>query len=499
MERPDVAAELRRVARMLRDQGWIVVLCIAAALAAAAVYSSTRATVYQAQSKVLLLQDDPNAQLSGNTVFIDPVRQRATALDLITGPNVATRARRQLKLKKGQALPGVSASASGDSNVVTIVATSSKPRLAAQTADAYAKQYVEFRRDAVRVRYQQGLADVRGRINQLRQSQPPGYQQQLLQLQRQSAELALLATTRLPDATVIQRAGGFAFPVPHHTVRNLVLAGVAGLLIGLILAFVRDRLDDRIKTEEDIPEVLGDIPVLATIPRWRPGNRWRRDAAESYNNLGASVRSLNGGSAVSSYLVTSALGQDGKSTTALNLALALGREGRNAVLVDGDLRRPQLTEMINAPRGGGFVKVLSGESAIGDAATRQQFRGENKNGIRRGRKPLSAVQGEVSVLPAGRTSTAPQRLITESSAQTLLGQTREEDRYAVIDGPPLGLFGDMLPVARHVDGVIIVVRLYHTRRRGLRTLKRQLDTAGVRPIGVVIVGTGANAAHFYGY
>jgi Mrp family chromosome partitioning ATPase len=105
----------------------------------------------------------------------------------------------------------------------------------------------------------------------------------------------------------------------------------------------------------------------------------------------------------------------------------------------------------------------------------------------------------VSVLPAGRTSTAPQRLITESSARALLEQAREDDRYAVIDGPPLGLFGDMLPVARHVDGVIVVVRLYHTRRRGLRTLRRQLETAGVRPIGLVIVGTGADSANFYGY
>jgi receptor protein-tyrosine kinase len=480
---------------MLRDQAWIVAVCVLVAVAAAAVYSSTKTTTYQAQSKVLLLQDDPNATLSGNAVFLDPVRQRATALDLITGPNVALRARRQLRTK--QPLPAVHASANGDSNVVTIFAEGGRPVLAARTADAYAKQYVEFRRDAVRARYDQGLSDVNNRIKRLQSTQPPGYQTQLAELRKQSQQLSLLATTRLPDATVIQRANGFAFPLPKHTVRNLVLGALAGLLIGLLLAFVRERLDDRVKTEDDVADVLTGVPVLATVPRWRPGRRWRREAAEGYNNLGVSVRSLNGASA-SSYLVTSAVGEDGKSTTALNLALALGREGRNALLVDGDLRRPRITEMINAPRSGGFVNVLAGEAALGDAATRQQFKA-TENGLRRGRRPLQTVQGEVSVLPAGRTNIAPQRVITESSARALVEQARAEDRYAVIDGPPLGLFGDMLPLARHVDGVIVVVRLYHTRMRGLRNMRRQLETAGVRPLGVVIVGTHGDSDDFYGY
>jgi receptor protein-tyrosine kinase len=356
---------------------------------------------------------------------------------------------------------------------------------------------VEFRRDAVRARYDQGLSDVDNRIKRLQSTRPPGYQTQLAELNKQSQQLSLLATTRLPDATVIQRANGFAFPLPKHTVRNLVLGALAGLLIGLLLAFVRERLDDRVKTEDDVASVLAGVPVLATVPRWRPGRRWRREAAEGYNNLGVSVRSLNGASA-SSYLVTSAVGEDGKSTTALNLALALGREGRNALLVDGDLRRPRITEMINAPRGGGFVNVLAGETALGDAATRQQFKAP-ENGLRRGRRPLQTVQGEVSVLAAGRTNIAPQRVITEASAQALVEQARAEDRYAVIDGPPLGLFGDMLPLARHVDGVIVVVRLYHTRMRGLRNMRRQLETAGVRPLGVVIVGTQGDSDNFYGY
>ena len=128
----------------------------------------------------------------------------------------------------------------------------------------------------------------------------------------------------------------------------------------------------RPETEEDLADVLPGIPVLAAIPRWRPGQRWRREASEGYFNLGVSLRSVNGSvPAATSYLITSALGEDGKSTTALNLALALGREGRNALLVDGDLRRPRVTEMLGAPRGDEvtILEYIKNERAKGGEPT----------------------------------------------------------------------------------------------------------------------------------
>jgi receptor protein-tyrosine kinase len=480
---------------MLRDNWWIIVGCIAAAVAAAAIYEASKTTAYSAQAKVLLLQDDPNATLGSQGFFLDPVRQRATALELITGPNVATRVQRQLKLK---ARPGgVSASASGDSNVVTITVTGKNRLRTARVSDAYAKQYVEFRRDAVRARYDQALADVRDRLRRLKQLGVSNSEPQVKQLQAQASQLELLASTRLPDATVIQRAAGYASELQKRWARNLVLAALAGLFVGLLIAFLRDRLDDRLRSEEDLAAVLPGVPVVATVPEWRPGQRWRHAAAESYYNLGVAMRSLNG-SGSSSWLVTSALGEDGKTTTALNAALALGREGRNAILVDGDLRHPRVTEMVGASRGDGFVKVLAGESRLADVATSQRFQNEQKRSFRRGRRPLVTVQGDVAVLPAGRTNTAPQRLINEQSAQVLLEQARDEGRDTVIDGPPLGLFGDMLPLARRVDGVLIVVRLYHTTKRSVRVLLRQLETAGVRPKGVVVIGTDEQTDKLYG-
>src|SRR3954452_24677461 len=276
----------------------------------------------------------------------------------------------------------------------------------------------------------------------------------------------------------------------------MILAGLLGAFIGLIIALIRDRLDDRLKSEEDVAEALPDVPILAIVPTRRRGKAWRRSAAESYHNLRVNLSAANGRGPVS-VLVTSGMGRDGKTTPALNLGLALPEEARAALVVDGDLRRPRVTEMINSPKGDGVVNVLAGQTALADAATVHKFEVDG-NGLRLGSGPAVTVRGDVAVLPAGRITVPPQKLITDDSITRLLDQAREAGRPVVVDGPPLGLFGDMLPVAKHVDAVVLVVRLYHTRVRSIQTLLRQLHSAGVVPLGIVVLGGQAREQAYYG-
>jgi len=93
---------------------------------------------------------------------------------------------------------------------------------------------------------------------------------------------------------------------------------------------------------------------------------------------------------------------------------------------------------------------------------------------------------------------ASPRLLADESVQRLLDQAAEAGRPTVVDGPPMGVFGDMVPVARRVDAVVVVVRLYFTRRRSLQALARQLDSAGVRPFGLVVVGGKPGEQRYYG-
>jgi Mrp family chromosome partitioning ATPase len=483
---------------MLRDQAWVIALCVIVAVGAAVAYTSTKDTKYVASSKLLLQQDDPTQTVFGGAgTYIDPIRQRATNLDLVRSPRLAGRVARRLKLKgpaAAEAYTGISAGAAGDSNIVTISVQKDSPRLASQLADAYAREYVEFRRDLARTRYDQALADVRRQINALKARGAPA--DQLRALQRQATALQLYTGVRLSDATVVQETNGRAAEITPNWKRNIALAALLGLFIGLLIALLRDRLDDRIKSDEDLAEVLPDTPILATVPLRRRGKAWRHSAAESYHNLRVNLMSANGSAPVS-VLVTSGMGRDGKTTTALNLGLALTEEGRAALVVDGDLRRPRVTEMVGTTRGNGLVNVLAGQSQLADATQLHKFNADG-NALRLGSGPAVTVRGDVAVLPAGRTTVAPQKLITDQTVERLLTQAREEARPTVVDGPPIGLFGDMLPVARQVDAVVLVVRLYHTRRRSILTLRRQLEAGGVKPYGVVLLGGTNREQTYYG-
>lgn len=499
MQTNDVAAQVRRLGRMLRDQWWVIALCTIIAVQAAVVYTSRKDTLYTAATKLLLLQEDPNSTVTGGPLsYVDPVRQRATDLDLVKSPRLAARVVRDLKLKGRDAFAaftGVNATAQGDSNVVTILVTNKNRRLATRLADAYAREYVQFRRDLSRARYDQALADVNKQLR-AQQRNPGSTPEQVLALKRQKQALQLLSGVRLSDATVVQETNGRADAVKPTWRRNIILAALFGLVLGVALAFLRDRLDDRIRTEDDLAELLPNVPIIATIPNRRRGKGWRRSAAESYHNLRVNVMSADGAGPLS-VLVTSGMGREGKTSIAVNLALALTEEGRAALIVDADLRRPRVTEMLGSGRGTGFVNVMGGHAALDEVTQVHKFEADN-GGLRLGGAPAVTVRGDVAVLPAGRTTVAPQKLITDESVQRLLDQAAAAGRPTVVDGPPIGLFGDMVPVARRVDAVVVVVRLYFTRRRSLQALARQLESVGVHAFGIVVIGGKPGEQRYYG-
>src|ERR1051325_2197035 len=136
---------------MLREQWWLIGLCVLLSAAAAVAYAETRPRDYQASAKLLLQQDNPSSQILGlGSPYVDPVRQAATDQQLATSGAVTSRVVRRLHLgpRRYSELGGTTASVNGDSNVLTIIATNHNPRIAARVANAYAIEYVAFRRSA---------------------------------------------------------------------------------------------------------------------------------------------------------------------------------------------------------------------------------------------------------------------------------------------------------------------------------------------------------------
>jgi succinoglycan biosynthesis transport protein ExoP len=503
-ERRDIATELRDVGQVLRGQWWLILICVVLSLGAGYLWSHRADETYESQARVLLLQPNANIALAGNQPFVDPTRERATDLELVRQPVIATRVARDLKLKTapGQLASKVQASANGDSNVMTIAARDTNPKKTAPLANAFADKFVQFRRETERKRYKKALAAVRSQIADLRgkgkHAKPPRPGTQaatdLRTLRFQARQLSLLSSVQTGGSQVIQRAKGHGQKVGPSETRNMVVAGILGLLIGLALAFVRDRLDPRLKTEAALREAAPGIPILATIPR--PGRRHGWVAAEGFYTLRSAVDSVNGNNGhVKSLLVTGSMAGEGKSTTTMNLAAAMSGGGRGVTVVEADLRRPGLSRSLGVNGDGpGVSTVLSGEhdvaAALGHATVKP-------DPTRRG--PAWLVKGEFEFMPAGPRPDTPAAILNDEALGRLLDQTTARGDTVIVDGPPLGMFGDMLPVARRVEGVILAVRLHHTKRGALDRLLNRLTTAGIRPMGIVALDAGTNTSEYGHY
>jgi succinoglycan biosynthesis transport protein ExoP len=482
----DVGGQVRDLTRVLREQWWIILLCVVVATFAAAVYTSTRDKQYDASARLLLQSDNLSSTIAGTQIGgLDPTRQAATDAQLVTSPEVSIRV--QKRLKGSLAGTAVHASADPDSNVLTITARAKKPARAAAVANAYARQYIVFRRDSSRKRFQRALRTVESRLAQTRRGTP-----NYVALQGQAKQLKLLVSLQTGDADLVTPAGPPASAAEPKPARNLALGAIVGLVIGLLLAFLRDRLDRRLKNEDQLAELMPAVPIVGLVPEPRRGAVARMMTAEGYHTLRANLKILAHGREPKTLLVTSAAPGEGKSTVALNLALAMLEKGEKALVLDADLRRPSLSDRLMADRRVGVSSILAGNGTI-DASIQARPVEPSRNGA----GPTPALAGELALVPAGPQATNVPLLVNDRSLGALLEETRQRTEAIVFDGPPIGSFADMLPLAKDVDAVLLVVRLYHSRTDQLRRLVRQLENADITPVGVVVLGAGPSRAGYY--
>lgn len=505
-ERQEMAIELRQWLRLLARQGWIIVLCAAAAGAIGYVLATSKTDRYEARSQILVQAYAPDLTLPNTPAsFSDPTRARATALQLATIPDVGKRVARQLRLTSSQG-SNVTTSAAGDSDVVTIKATSPNPQLATNLANAFAEQYIEFRRQTSANRYLHAADIISTKVDRLKAKalarargeattpKPPSdrraaHRNNIRRLQNQIDRLKLLASTQTGDAQIVQRAAVPAEPVSDNRWRNALLGALGGLVLGFVLVFIRERISDRIDREDDLADLAPGVPVLAYVPPGRSRRSTGR-VADGYHNLAAALMSMRPDGGPRTVLVTSAMSQEGKSSTAINLALDLAMREANPLFVEADLRRPALAGVGTLEGGSDGVRsVLNGTSTVEQATTSAAF------APTKGRGPRVALSGTLNVLPAGDGKAEPQTLIGDRSATALLSRARERAGYVIVDGPPLGVVADVLPIAKRADAVFVVVRLGHTRTRRLRRLLELLRNAQVEPAGIVVIG--ADTGEYY--
>ena len=227
------------------------------------------------------------------------------------------------------------------------------------------------------------------------------------------------------------------------------------------LAFLSDALDRRVRTEEDLRAMLPDIPVVARLPGWGSGARSHEGAIEGYRTLQTNLSFLGEGQPPSSILITSAMQGDGKTTTSVNLALAMEEHGHSVILVDADLRRRGLSQRLGFAEESGLSNLLvysdgNVDPLLRDVSLHSAAAGGRGGGVSSlARQPDAAARGTV---PPN-----PQALLSRTSLNECSTQVGDRADKLLIDGSPIGPISDMMPLARRVDGVLLVVRLLHSR------------------------------------
>jgi capsular exopolysaccharide synthesis family protein len=289
-----------------------------------------------------------------------------------------------------------------------------------------------------------------------------------------SINLSTVATAQEPE---------FAFS--PNTRLLVAIGGLAGLVLGVVVALARQLLDSRIHDADDVTR-LTEIPVLGTIPRTRAAESssivLRSDphgnVAETYRLLATNLDFLNPDKSLRSIVVSSPLPKEGKSTTAVNLALAAAERNQRVLLVDADLRRPTIAEYCGIEGGVGLTTVLSNRAELASVVEPWQT---------------------IDVLPCGAVPPNPNQLLNSETMAHLIKELTRIYDFVVIDSPPILLVADALPLARLTDGAVIVTQLHKTRRGQLSKALSALDGVGALALGVILTGSKAvSRTAYYG-
>jgi capsular exopolysaccharide synthesis family protein len=481
--------------RALRRRWWLIALIAAVSAIGAYEFSSRKPKEYRATSSLLFVDSQLDQALFGKQVIApssDPSREAATNLALLGLSTVALRVANQLNIPRGRVVTDVAVGSDATSDVVSVTATDVSPGIAAKIANAYVQQYISFRQQTDRNQLTDATALVQSQLAAIPASrQSTSTYQNLLS---ESRQLQLLASLQTGNAESVQTAlppkSPFS-PVPSH---DALIGLILGLLVAGALVIVLERADRRIKTPTEVEDLYG-VPLIGTVPESRALRLAQTDGAhheqEAFRMMYAQLRYFDVDRDIRRVMITSADLGEGKSTVALNLARAAAWTGdKRALLIEADLRRPSLTEMIGVESVAGLAELLSHSQDL-------------VSGLRElvVSPDLGASGHRVGfdVLLAGALPPNPAELLHSARMAQLLEHTETIYDIVIIDTPPIGLISDPISLIHRVDGVVLVSRLGRSRRDHATALMKQVRGLNANILGVVVNGVKPTAGDYAYY
>lgn len=466
---------------MLRRRWPIVALCTLATAGGALALSLTQDKEYESSASLLFRPGAGETGLFDSSSAKSDVKRIAATNVELGGVNlVAERAAARLRsqdVDTGDVASSVDLSARGDSDLAAVTATTNDPVLSRRIANAVAQEYIEFRRRLDRGSIRDSQKVLVRQLQRLTPRQRATARGRTLR--RAAQDLQVLAALRTGSAELVQRARANADPVSPRPKRAAGVGLIGGLLLGIAMAFVRELRDRRLNEVSDVEQALG-LPILGRLPAIRASmgagghavvDRLS-DEAEAFRFLRANLRYLNVERAVNSVLVASAASGEGTSSVSLNLAIAEAQAGRDALLIDADLRTGVVGEALDLPADSGLSVLMNGGASIDDCAV-----------------SVMTSPGRLDVIPAGPAIPASAQLLESARMGALLDYAEARYDLVVIDAPPVLSVPDAVPLVTRVSGVLVVVRLRKTTSDRSGELCDRLRQLGAHVLGVVVSDT----------
>jgi polysaccharide biosynthesis transport protein len=299
-------------------------------------------------------------------------------------------------------------------------------------------------------------------------------------------ELNADAEQKYNMVTVLEPAVVPAQPSSPRRYRTIALALAGGMMLGAGLALLRDRMDGRMRSVEEIQTIIG-IPVLGVVPQMS-GRRTavaramtvhldpRSVVAEAYRTIRTAVYFGAGGNNCKTILVTSPEPGDGKTTSASNVAIAIAQTGRSVLLLDADFRKPTQAKNLDINDNVGLSSVLAGREPLERAIQH------------------TGVEG-LDILPCGPIPANPSEILNSREFGELVDSFAQKYDHIIFDSPPVNAVTDARILGAVCDATILVLRADKSTRKSGEHARNALISVGARVLGVIV----NDAPHRKGY